>query len=476
MKNIIKKNYFVFLVTTLTLISFSVTFANEPPKKVELKDAIHVLQILANGGGNEKPDPEPEPDGVIGFETVGQDWEWSVFENGDHSPPLEVVVNPDRSGENTTPYVAKFTAKKDGQEWAGTETFGFEPFTLNESNATVTIFVYKPLISRVCIKLVFPAGQGLGTVAELFTENTKTNEWEKLSVSFKEKINVPTDKITGLVIYPDRDPRSTDNVCLFDNISFSDDPVIEKVKKAILIRTIELAENLANETGIGTLDGHVSQDAADTFRAKIGEAKVVMNDPAATQMEVNSAIEILEDATLDFNNAIIGTIGDDNGDGFIYVYASDENIEIDLDKGEDYSSDYSNWGAGSTINDEDVTDNTYQPVISVTSGTGWGGIAGCIAFTGFKPGFPSSYPTLTFKYKNDQSQSVRVKFPGDTNPALHEKEYLVSSASQLSGGWFEFSINLSDFGNLNATTEFAIFDKDHEGTFYLTDIYFTAGN
>jgi len=464
MKNILKKNYFVFLVTTLTLISFSVTFANEPPKKVELKDAIHVLQILANGGGNEKPDPEPEPDGVIGFETVGQDWEWSVFENGDHSPPLEVVVNPDRSGENTTPYVAKFTAKKDGQEWAGTETFGFEPFTLNESNATVTIFVYKPLISRVCIKLVFPAGEGLGTVAELFVENTKINEWEKLSVSFKDKINVPTSKITGLVIFPDRDPRNADNVCLFDNISFSDDPVSENVIKNGLIQSIKRAENLANGTGIGTSNGQVSQDAADTFRVKIGDAIAVKNNPAATQMEVDSAIVILETATLDFKNAIIGTVGDDDGDGKVYLYATDASIEIDLDRGE--GKDYLeivDWETGTTHDDSYMEDSTYKPVFSVSAGTGWGS---CVAFKGFTAGFASNYKSFHFKYKG--SQPIKLQFAKATTP-----EVVLTPDSD---DWYEFVIDLhSTHGDLGATSEIGFYNHD-KAPFLITDIYFTADN
>jgi hypothetical protein len=467
MKPLFKKNYFVLLVTTLTLISFSITFAEEPPpKKYELKDAIHILQILA--GGMEAPDPEPEPEGVIGFETVGQDWKWNVFENGDNPPPLEIVVNPDRSGENTSPYVAKFTAKKNGAEWAGTETFGFEPFTLDESNATVTIFVYKPVISRVCLKLVFPSGEGLGTVAELFTENTKTNEWEKLSVSFKDKINAATDKITGLVIYPDRDPRNADNVCLFDNISFSDDPVIENVIKSELIRSVEHAENLANGTGIGTSNGQVSQETADTLRTKINDAKVVMNNPAATQMEVDSAVVILEAAILDFQNAIIGDIGDDNGDGLIYLYTADDSL-IDLDFNEDYQS-VNDWGSGSTLDKEYSEDSVYQPVIMVTPGIGsWGDSSnGCVAFSQFSPGFASTYQSLHFKYKG--GTLVKLKFPGTKN---QEVTYDVNSATQLEDGWFEFTIPLSNHEDYQTASEFGIFNHNIEDPFFITDIYFT---
>ena len=59
----------------------------------------------------------------IDFETggYGADWTWTVFENDDN-PALEIVANPDMSGENTSATVAKFTARQTGQPWAGCES------------------------------------------------------------------------------------------------------------------------------------------------------------------------------------------------------------------------------------------------------------------------------------------------------------------------------------------------------------------
>jgi hypothetical protein len=463
MKNIIKKNYFVFLVTTLTLIAFSVTFANEPPKKYELKDAIHILQLLAGAIPEDKPDPE----GVIGFDPNGKDWEWSVFENND-TPSFELVPNPDRSGENTTATVAKFIARDAGKDWAGVQTRNLVPFKLDSTNCTITIFVYKPRKSRVGIKLEQADGAGgFASTGEIFLTNTKINEWEKLTFDFKGKIGEPSsERICGLVIFPDFDPRDEDNVCYFDNISFSDDPIIEKVNTVLLEQAILRANALANEIGIGANHGQVSQTDAATFRQEIAKAQAVLDNSDATQQEVDDALGALETAIETFKNAIIGEVGDDDGDGRIYVYATDENIEIDLDFDEDYDS-ISDWGSGTTLNNNYVEDSTYQPVISLSVGTGWS----CIAFSGFDQGFASTYQTIHLKLKG--ASSVKLKFPGS---AIEEIEYFGTSASPLNDGWFEYTIDISGHGSLSATSEFAILNHGLTSPFYVTDIYFTAGN
>jgi len=95
----------------------------------------------------------------IDFETGGHgaDWTWSVFEN-DTNPPVEIISNPDVAGVNTSATVAQFTALEAGQPWAGCETqhgAGIGTFNIDETNSTIKIMVWKPVISNVGIKLVF---------------------------------------------------------------------------------------------------------------------------------------------------------------------------------------------------------------------------------------------------------------------------------------------------------------------------------
>ena len=94
----------------------------------------------------------------IDFELGGNglNWTWTTFEN-DTNPPLEIVENPDPSGINTSPRVAKFTALQLGQPWAGCESMhgsDIGSFSFNNSNCTVSIMIWKSVISDVGIKFV----------------------------------------------------------------------------------------------------------------------------------------------------------------------------------------------------------------------------------------------------------------------------------------------------------------------------------
>ena len=144
----------------------------------------------------------------------GADWVWTTFENTTN-PPLEMVPNPDMSGINVSPTVAKFTALQTGQPFAGCETLhgaGIGSFVINESNAIIRIMVWKSVISDVGIKLVREDNWSLG---EIKIPNTLTNEWEQIEFDFSSHMGNPYDQI---VIFPDFANREQDNVIYFDNI------------------------------------------------------------------------------------------------------------------------------------------------------------------------------------------------------------------------------------------------------------------
>lgn len=157
----------------------------------------------------------------IDFEASGNglDWTWTVFEN-DANPPLEIVPNPDPTGLNPSETVAKITALQTGQPWVGCETKHGEDigsFSLNNDNCTVSIMVWKPIISDVGIKFVGPNN---GAQIEIKVPNTVVNQWEELIFDFSSRIGAFPEIKDQIVIFPDfdLDGRSQDNVIYFDNV------------------------------------------------------------------------------------------------------------------------------------------------------------------------------------------------------------------------------------------------------------------
>jgi hypothetical protein len=162
------------------------------------------------------------PNVPIDFEVGGQgaDWTWTIFENDDN-PPLEIVVNPDPSGINTSATVAKFTARDAGNPWAGVESMhgsDIGTFDLTSENSTVTIMVWKTKISDVGIKFATPPG---GAQPELKVANTLINQWEEITIDFSGYVGLPeTTGLDQIIIFPDFIDRDADDIIYFDNISF----------------------------------------------------------------------------------------------------------------------------------------------------------------------------------------------------------------------------------------------------------------
>jgi hypothetical protein len=168
----------------------------------------------------------------IDFEATGNGalWTWTVFENTSN-PPVEIIANPDPTGANTSCTVAKFTALQTGNPWAGCESqhgADLGSFTLSAANSTVTIMVWKPVISDVGIKLVTPGG---GALPELKVPNTVINQWEEITFDFSGYIGqavYATQSVDQIVIFPDFDlgGRTQDNICYFDHAYGSGFPIV----------------------------------------------------------------------------------------------------------------------------------------------------------------------------------------------------------------------------------------------------------
>ncbi len=157
----------------------------------------------------------------IDFEQGGHglNWTWTTFEN-DTNPALEIVPNPDVSSINPSSTVAKFTALQAGEPWAGVESMhgaDIGSFSLDNTNCTVKIMVWKPVISDVGIKFVDATN---AAQPEIKVSNTLINQWEELTFDFSSRIGVYPIVKDQIVIFPDFDlgGRSQDNIIYFDNV------------------------------------------------------------------------------------------------------------------------------------------------------------------------------------------------------------------------------------------------------------------
>lgn len=166
--------------------------------------------------------------------------------------------------------------------------------------------------------------------------------------------------------------------------------------------------------------------------------------------------------------------GDDDGDGAVYLYATDPNIHIDLEgNGTDFS--VVDWDSGSVYESAYTADTDYRPVFEVVSGGGWGAPAAAVAFTGFTRGFSSNYTTLNFKIRGLPSDSVFIKFASAGDPQTEVAFPLADYAKDITGttGWKQVTIPLTLYSERSSYTEFSIHGGwNNGGTFYFTDLYF----
>ena len=190
----------------------------------------------------------------IDFETGGNggsNFTWEVSDNGSN-PALEVVSNPNKTAPNTSGMVAKFTALKDGQNWALCFTDSIGSFTFTKDNSTVKIMVHKTVKSDVALKFEVPGGIN----KEIKVKNTKVNEWEELEFDFSSSIG---NTYSRLVIIPDfvepyvtGKDRTADNVIYFDNITFSNGNALAEPTMAAADPTYKEEDVISMFSGVYT--------------------------------------------------------------------------------------------------------------------------------------------------------------------------------------------------------------------------------
>jgi len=186
----------------------------------------------------------------IDFETggYGANWTWTVFEN-DNNPSIEIMTNPNIGGINSSATVAMFTALQAGQPFAGCESLhgaDIGSFSFDSTNCIIKIMVWKDVISDVGIKF---ADATSAAQPEIKVANTLINQWEELTFDFSSRIGVFPVVKDQIIIFLDFElaGRTQDNICYFDNVSFSPSSFVGiDNKNEILPQEITLEQNFPN--------------------------------------------------------------------------------------------------------------------------------------------------------------------------------------------------------------------------------------
>ena len=226
---------------------FSTVIGNSYDRMVIIPDFLarsepHLLyfdQISFNSGGAVEDynleDIDFEADGF------GANWVWTVHNN--HSnPALEIVPNPNLSSSNSSENVAKFTSKADGEAWALTFTDNIGTFLFNQDNKIVSLKVRKDVASNFGVKFEYvdPTNAQVLYFKELQLPTTVTDgNWEALHFDFSSEIGTAYNR---LVIIPDFESRSQDNISYFDQVSFSSVAGFQNV----FFNSLKLVPNPAN--------------------------------------------------------------------------------------------------------------------------------------------------------------------------------------------------------------------------------------
>ncbi len=289
---------------------------------------------------------------TVDFEAggTGADWGWTVGENGDN-PPLDFVNNPSASGINTSAIVAQFTARAAGMSWALCYTDDISDFEFDATNTTITIMVYKSVISPVGVKF-----EGTSAAVEVQASNTVTNQWESLTFNFSSAIG---NTYNRLVIIPDFAERTEDHVVYFDNLQIPEgnaNPIPEPQVAAPTptydeSTVISLFSDAYNNVTVDTW-------SADWDNAVVSDVQIQGNNTKLYTSMVFAGIEFINqtiDATsMDFFHLDVWTPDEITGDISLNVKLVDFGADGVYGGGDDVEHEVS-YGSGTMTSEEWVS-------------------------------------------------------------------------------------------------------------------------
>ena len=180
---------------------------------------------------------------TIDFETVGNNWAWTIFSAGT-AGSYSVVANPSVGGLNISDSCAMLVVDAAGSDpWAGVYSRDFPDMTINSSNCIIKILVYKDVISNFNLKLEPPN-------VDHKVPNTVTNQWEELTFDYTSDINKTASTLTIIPDFPDS--RTYGSVNYFDYIRFT--PIVTvpveltSFTAKVVGQSVELSWETATET------------------------------------------------------------------------------------------------------------------------------------------------------------------------------------------------------------------------------------
>ncbi len=156
--------------------------------------------------------------GVVDFEAPNDEFFWTQFANaGDAPENLNVIANPDKSGNNTSDHVLEFVVLDGADPWAGAFSDAYGKMEFTEDKHWMEMMVWKNKISNSAMKVEMG-----GTVTEVKVPNTKTGEWELLQFDFSANIG---ETLTRLAIFPDFPGSRTEGGTVYmDNFRIVEGP------------------------------------------------------------------------------------------------------------------------------------------------------------------------------------------------------------------------------------------------------------
>jgi hypothetical protein len=151
---------------------------------------------------------------LIPFEASADRAHWNGFSNQpDAAGDLTIVANPDKSGINTTDSCLKFIVNSTADQWVGGWSDDFGPIQITANAHTLTMMVYKTIISPCGMKVESSTNGGPNT--ELKVSNTVINQWERLSFDLSGAVGYSYTRLTFFPDFPDT--RTAGTTVYLDN-------------------------------------------------------------------------------------------------------------------------------------------------------------------------------------------------------------------------------------------------------------------
>jgi len=167
---------------------------------------------------------------TIDFETVGQDWSWTIFENGDNAASLAAVLaNANTTGINSSANCFRYTVNTNGQPWAGLWSANIGEFTFSASNCMVKMMVNKNVLTPITLKF---ENDDASVSGEIQHSNTIINDWEEITYDFTAHIG---KTLTKIVLFPDfpSNRNGVGSTNYIDNISFNSNTLVGLEKASV---------------------------------------------------------------------------------------------------------------------------------------------------------------------------------------------------------------------------------------------------